>query len=473
MGLGLYENPWMIDGLQSYIYKNPAYLSKFTDQIFFVRTDQNSGGLIYSPMPELNLGIFSGVSLDNNVWNSNGAESFYHVGDYAVKANGYQPVAGNNPSGATVSLLDPDGNSSTSPTASDYREALNQQDASIIASYIWNKMAFGLGIGYGAAWSSDSYDQTDPVATSQKDKESYEFSSTQIDAIIAWLFAFNDKMCVDADVRYTQYLLGNKYDASLPGIKTNLTYESDGAMDIALAAGFNWDYSIMHKLHTRIGYAMLNHSAKGTGKSSGNVDPDDDFDVAEKYDRKGMEINIGISDEMRFTTDTTAFAGFNFTMRSFNYSYSGTDKNHATTDDEDFSGTASSMVVPLILGIETKMSENWTGRFSVTHNLWDPEYSSADHTSADVTPATESSATADKDSTGDSQLNIGLSYKLGNFRFDWLANIDIFVEGPYIISGKSTTLPGTASTPMSMAFAATYLFGGEEQPKAKKSILEE
>ena len=174
---------------------------------------------------------------------------------------------------------------------------------------------------------------------------------------------------------------------------------------------------------------------------------------------------------MNLLNNAKAFAGFDFTYTMFTYSYSGTDKSNATSDTEGYSGDASSIRIPLIMGMEAKISESWTARFSLAHQIYDPSYESSDNTLN--SGLNKTSYASNEDDSADTELNIGLSYKLGNFRFDWLANIDIFIEGPYILSGKISPTTGEASTPVSTAFAVTYLFDYSEPTYSKSLELKE
>ncbi len=473
MGLGLYEHPWMMDGLQTRIYKNPAYLSMFNSRVFFVRTDDNLGGLFFSPVKNLNLGVFTGVALDDDTWNTTGPTGFYNTGGgkYVIKANQYKPFTSANPSTATVDLLEPDGNSDTSSTAPDYREKLDKQDVSLTGSYTLGKMAFGLNVGYGSSWSDDSYELKQPILL----KDEYSFWSTQLDAILGWLFAFSEDMVVDIAAGYSLYQLENKYIASIPGIETELKYETDGAMDITGIIGFHWELSKMYKLHINAGYGMLNHSTKGAGKHTNSGDVTENIDAVEKYDRKGQTFSFGASTEISILDIAKGYVGFDGKMTMFSYDYSGADKENSSTDAEIYKSKTRIIEAPLVMGIEGNLSENWTGRFSLSHNLFDPTYKTEDRTYIIASVENEVSYADDSDSASDTELNIGLSYRLGNFVFDWLMNVDIFKEGPYIISGKfDPSNPGEASTPISMAFAATFLFDSGEKGslKDKKSILQ-
>lgn len=91
MGLGLFEYPWMIEGLQTYIYYNPAYIGKFGDRIYAERIDiingYNKGGVIYSVKGNLFLGVDLGAPVDTNVWNTQSVNSLFHLDVYSAKCD--------------------------------------------------------------------------------------------------------------------------------------------------------------------------------------------------------------------------------------------------------------------------------------------------------------------------------------------------------------------------------------------------
>jgi len=119
------------------------------------------------------------------------------------------------------------------------------------------------------------------------------------------------------------------------------------------------------------------------------------------------------------------------------------------------------------MGLEAQMSENWTGRFGLTHVMYDPTTNDEESTAG----TSSSSDSMNLNEAAETSLHLGLSYKLGNFRIDWLANVDLFVRGPDFITGNSTERLGTGqddiSTPIATALAVTYNFDSllrEETP---------
>jgi hypothetical protein len=121
--------------------------------------------------------------------------------------------------------------------------------------------------------------------------------------------------------------------------------------------------------------------------------------------------------------------------------------------------------VPLIVGLEAKLSENWKGRFGVKQTIYQPLTNEGESTSNSGTEKTPASVS--ETSSAQTVFNIGLSYKLGYFTFDWLANIELFTVGPYFVSGMAWT--SQTQNPLAMAFAVTYRFGADEANAAKEA----
>ena len=110
--------------------------------------------------------------------------------------------------------------------------------------------------------------------------------------------------------------------------------------------------------------------------------------------------------------------------------------------------SVSHLTSPLVFGLQGQLTENWTGRFGLSHNIYDETLV----TEEDQTPATDTKTENTISIDADSVITIGLSYKLGSFSFDWLGNTELFKDGPYLISGTGNNF--------STSFAVTYVFDG-------------
>ncbi|MFC1670958.1 hypothetical protein ACFL20_11245 [Spirochaetota bacterium] len=437
-GLGLYEKPWMVDGLHSMIYQNPAYLSKNKNRMFYERlgfdnNGTNMGGFIWNPISSFNIGVLLGHRVNNSIWNSKGDGSFFHVGSGGTA---YQPGSLDNATlsenNSSLELRDPSG-------GDDLRQQIKQQDVAIVASYDLGNMAFGFSFSYASAWKSDNYN-----SLTRDDK--YTLSSSQYNILLGGIIDLGNTMILDFDVLYTYYDLENTYKADDGGTGLEMTYEGDNAMDVKLGVGFNMNISNLQRLHFRVAYGFMNRSAKGTYNNN-------EIDIAnDNYKRIGNEIIFGISDEFRFSNNMMAFIGghLNFTM--FSYEYSGEIVEGTITPPDAYKADIKSVSIPLVIGLQGNLSKNWTARCAVSHIIYDMYIS-------DITVGSNK-GTINDNLSHDTEFTVGVSYKLGYFKFDWVLNVGIFVEGPYFISGKTPASigGGESSTPVSGAFAVSFVF---------------
>ncbi|TAL30172.1 MAG: hypothetical protein EPN93_20325 [Spirochaetes bacterium] len=447
-GLGLADHPWMVDGLQSYIYANPSYLGQFRNTIFFERIGANAGdnvgGFIWNPAKKLTLGVFSGLAADDGTWNTTGAAGLYYMGNYTPRSLMNPTLV--KPGPTILDLDDPDGNGAG---ATPYRKFLANKDVIALLSYEFSRWTLGFSLGYATAWNGETYDNT---TGTQKDE--YQFSSTQYNVGLSVLFRINERMTLDTVLGFTMYDLANTYDMTAAASARTMSYESDGAMDIGGTMRYNWQATRMQKLHIQAGFTSLNRSTKGSDVITG-AGP---VNASDTYGRTGMEINFGVADEMRLTGDFMAYIGMNVNYLAMDYSFTGT-QTVAPSSDSTYTNKASAFSIPILLGLETRLSEGWSLRFGFSHIIYNP--ATSEDSSAHDSTASDITRTINGDDSATTKLNLGLSYKYGNLRLDWLANVDLFVRGPEFVSGNATaqSLSGNdGSTPVSLAFALTYSF---------------
>jgi hypothetical protein len=319
---------------------------------------------------------------------------------------------------------------------------------SALFSYTANRWAVGFSFGYATSWS-DKRNSID----SSNDQDEYIFRNTEYAAGLGALYIINPKLNVDAAAKGNMYVLDNKYDATNGNMINSIKYKSKGAMDLSGNVRLNAVITNRQTMHFNVSYSYLNRSTEGSMKYS-NLPATNDTDSTDTFSRNGQVINLGISDEMKISDELTTFIGFNIAYKTFKNAYSGDDKLASANNADTYSNTITSIQVPLIVGLEGKLSTNWTGRFGITSVIYQP----LNESGANITNMGANSVkpTYNENSSSTTTLNIGFSYRLGNFSFDWLGNINLFVTGPYLVSNKPWN--SDDNSVLSMAFAVTYYF---------------
>lgn len=469
-GMGLFEYPWFIDGLHSYIYENPAHLPNFKNRVFAERvgvTDgQNMGGLIDKPLTNLTYSIHFGYPVNTSVWNTNAVDSLFHKDTYSVKSKSkftYGLPADPTPFGGyqsmmlNESIIDiTDAAYGSALKAGDVsmprlREPLTQRNFSAMLAYNFSRFTLGVDFGYATSWARDrSSDTTANI------KEEYNLINTEYSSKIGAAVPINQKVSLDFVIDGKMYLLNNDYARSEPGYETDMSYKSKMAMDIGSSLRVNYQMSENHKMHFRLAYAYLNRSTEGQMRvvDTAVALPAYDVNGTDSFSRIGHQIDVGISDEFPMAKNLRAFFGFNTQVKLFKNEYSGTDKILAGNNPDKYSNNYTAVTVPLIVGMEGNLTENWMGRFGLVQTVYAPiTYEGKNITNSISGTPRELPTSANLNSSPTTAFNLGLSYKHGNFTFDWLGNVELFSVGPYIVSGK-----GSSSSPnqMATAFAVTY-----------------
>ncbi len=466
MGLGLFEYPWLIDGLQTYIYNNPAYTGKFGDRIYAERIGiidgYSKGGVIYSVKGKLFLGVDLGAPVDTNIWNTNVVDSLFHLDVYSAKCDSkYNHSSSSQALNAyQVELLDQSildlkdpfdasevvGTSTVSPML---REKLTQKNFSALMSYEFNKFALGVYGGYATSWKHyrDS-------ASATNAHEEYNLINAEYSAKVGIGYIFNNKLNVDLASSFIMYFLDNNYMSRKPGIDYDMSYKSNNAFDVSAQLRINYMMTNDQKVHFYTSYAMLNRSTKGQmiiNDSNNNLN---NCNATDTFDRKGYSLDIGASDEIRVNQNMVVYVGLMTTLKVFKNSYYGDDKIAPANNVDKYTLEYKRIEVPVVLGLEANLTENWKGRLGVVQKIYKPlsyEGENIINQGANKVPTT-----INEISSSSSILYTGVSYKLNNFSFDWLMNVDLFTVGPYIISGKAWTSGN--ENPLAFAFAVTYNF---------------
>lgn len=478
MGMGLFEYPWFIDGLQTYMYENPAYVPTFKERAYAERIGvvdgYNMGGIIINPAGKVFISFNFGIPVDTNVWNSTAVDSLFHVDTYSIHAKSnytHSKAPAQNLLGYQVELLseeildlkDPIDASypvGTNTESSDLREELTQRNFSAMFAYDFGRFLLGADFGYATSWVNNKESNSSTNA-----KEEYSLINTEYSVRIGAIVKINPQVDIDFGGNFVMYMLDNNYAKYAPGLEIKTDYKSKGAMDFGGFARVNYQMTTKHKSHFYVAYKILNRSTDGSMTVADTADPTKNVDATDTFERTGQLISGGISDEYMFSPDVKAFFGFATIVEMFKNNYYGIDAIVPANNVNKYKYDYTSVKVPLLVGLEAKLSENWKGRFGVRQTIYQPIKSEGESITGQGTVTTP--ASVNETSSAKTDFSMGLSYRLGAFTFDWLANIELFTVGPYFVSGMAWT--STQRNPLAMAFAITYKFG--EEMKESSTIL--
>ncbi len=460
---------WVVNGLESRMYENPAYANDAKNIIFFEYdgavsggTEDYLGGITMSPISNLTIGLFSGLPVAGSIGVLNDTTSFAQQGDYT--------------SGGAVTS-----ESILNGVIADFDDV----NLAIISSYDLDFLVIGLSFSYGTMFQNGEFTKTlDPANDTYVDN--YNLSSSVIQAGLGGKMKLSSTMDVDLSTNMIMYGNKNTYDYKndVNSSTGEGTYEADGSMDISVASRFSMLLGI-HKLHARVALDMQNRSTTGTSSERSNFDPYTVTIHNETFERKGLNFSVGVADEIKFSKDALIFAGINFIRNSSEINYNGNGKienytgttltsttNSYSTDPRAY--TESNMQVTYLMGMEVKFLDNWKGRFGVAHNILFNQ--ATEDTNETVNGGTGTVTDTIKNTTGvsnpsDTNVSIGLSYKMKNFTIDWIGNVDLFRDGPAIISGQNNNI----STALAVTFNFDSLMSGnssstEEPAESKKKL---
>ncbi len=133
---------------------------------------------------------------------------------------------------------------------------------------------------------------------------------------------------------------------------------------------------------------------------------------------------------------TTIFAGTQFEIEFTNRTNAnGFDKVVQTKTDSTEYEDGLWVNVPLIIGAETKITDNWTVRAGAKKAMWNNDISKNYSKNADgkITSADDTYTYSD---TNDLNVNFGATFEIAAFSIDFLVNKDLVLNGPEFVSGE-------------------------------------
>lgn len=458
LGLAISEgNSFMIDGTWHNVFVNPASFGKFKNTAYFESdgTD-HQGGLIVA-FGNLTFSMPMGIKADptGNVWGTGSALAMNNVTDPGG-AFGFTPMAttsSTNLLSATYNLIAQSYTGDTDPAK------IDKQDIGFLTSYDAGPLSIGIIFAFATASASHAVDS--PLvgpgyggAYSVVAKDKVSLLNSQYTIKVGAEYRISDSMKVGVDLAYVAYVLKNKYSrtgataAPLPVSDYNYerAYKGDGAGDMAFGATFSMALSEKSKLHLDIHDKVINHSTKATDEYTNNITPTASTSYVDKYSRKANILEFGISDEINLSKDTLVYSGFLFTNTACKFHFTSENKTANATilyNQHPVRYNSNGFTIEGVVGAESKLSENWTGRFGVTQMIYEAQPANntdlfkgtkngdtdAEYANTRITNKMEKGSTTD--------LAIGLSYTMGNVTVDWLGNVQLLIDGPNFISNAT------------------------------------
>ena len=152
---------------------------------------------------------------------------------------------------------------------------------------------------------------------------------------------------------------------------------------------------------------------------------------------------------------TTIFAGTQLEMEFYNRSWANNfDKIAQTKTDSTEYEDGMWVSVPLIIGAETKINDNWTLRAGAKKPMWsnDTYKYTTKNTDGKITDAGDTYSTTS--TTPGLNVNFGATFEIAAFSIDFLVNKDLILNGPEFISGMGAY--GDNTTPWASKIALNF-----------------
>ncbi len=151
---------------------------------------------------------------------------------------------------------------------------------------------------------------------------------------------------------------------------------------------------------------------------------------------------------------TTVFAGTQLEMQfQNNNNPDSVNKIITSTPASTYYYESMSFNVPLIIGVETKITDNWTLRTGAKKTMWNTQTSKNYYKNADG-KITDASDTYTYSSTNNLNVNFGATFEIAAFSIDFLVNKDLILNGPEFISGMGAY--GDNTTPWASKIALNF-----------------
>jgi len=453
------DNAWMVNGQFPYIFENPAVLGKFKNTAYFesgLTTADNATGCIVLGLGAVTLAMPMGRAADvyGTTWLQTPSTVPLSLYNTTSATSAIPAVARTQTAyGAAATAFDLKAQTYAGASVA----KINKNDFGFITSFDAGPLAIGVIFAWASATNNHENEISLAASLPVSREERVHFNNNQMIFKLGAEYKVSDSTSIGVDAAYVKYGINNHYTSTDTTAPTDSAwdykYATDGAGDINIGANIAIGLSEKKTLHINIHDTIINHSTKYTAEESaaGVVT----LSGEDTYSRKGNKLTVGFSDETRVTKDIVLYVGFMLSTISLTTKYDShntlagvANPNLANPIDKKYN----SLEIPAYLGVEAKLSENWTGRFGARQYFYQKPLLTATYTGAntsetvdtnDTNAANATTATskykANREEAATTSLSLGLSYQMGNVAVDWLVNVNLFVNGPYFISGSSNT----------------------------------
>lgn len=463
-GLGLVDEfSWMVNDQLPMIYVNPARIASYKNSFYFeyrnnASTGEGTGGILLGAGSKITMGFAAGLPVNRTVFNSNNHPRGMFYDGEATQID-RRMIDNNVYTALNTAIVNSNGLALAESTeiSGTNRNELKNRSLNAYLAYEFNRFSVAAELSY--AYSKDNQGR-------EKNSISEElslFKSQTVSSLgVFWNPGIKFVPQVDFAVRQTWYYLNNIYDENDLSNKNVMgSLQSSGSGDTDFFSHATFTFVPGHLLHARFSISALNSSTEVNARSQVSNGASQPFDYSEIYERKGTRVIGGLSDEMRITKRVFWYAGFQIEYEKLSNQFDG--KNNLTGALHSFPvrQELSRLYIPILTGLEGKITEEFRIRLGLTHSLKNLRSSTADFESYDST-TTEETRAANGTVTSVTVMNrsgsantssaasFGISYVTARFSIDWLANINFLREGPNFVSGKVNDL--------SLAVAMSYRF---------------
>ncbi|MCB1146421.1 MAG: hypothetical protein KDK38_06430 [Leptospiraceae bacterium] len=458
--MGLKDRYWMSKSALPYMFVNPAFAVDQAGRAYFEFDAQNLYGGILSAGRNGTLGIFSGRPVQAEVFNSASApRGMFSVGstDYfplTNVANGSNlDIAATSPlsSGAQFGNLDARVNLLSDPGVN----ALKTSNVSLLAATRLGNGALGVLLEYG--WANDIYSFRGQTS------EDLQLDKRQAKVNVGFSGNSGGTMEIfDFQTSLALFSLDNRYLGTASSGESALgEYKSDGSFEFDTGIRIAFRVSPRSVIFVRTSFRLSDFSTVLASKISGG-----DFDstiniptnTRDTFSRTGQTYSFGIADEIQAGQVTRFIFGIEGVYETYLHSYDGRDFRLNTYQISPYEAEYNIVRLPMILGMEAAFTKSFSLRLGIVQQtvaLPDNGYFITRNFRTRINPGFSASnpsvSTSETQLAGaDTEINVGFSYQLSSFRFDWLSNLELFRSGPNFISGRTREL--------SIALAVTSQF---------------
>ena len=304
----------------------------------------------------------------------------------------------------------------------------NNNSAVLYGCNLSNTMAIAAGVSYQQYLEKQVQNPTeDPVTHNKNISVDYFSNSIGINLGLSLL----GDIPMDFGLAVAIPLSIQNEDTSFDpdGNKTAFTQDKTSGIESRLAAK-----ATMGDLAFGAGVQLIYYNNESVSQVF-NTDGTKSFDGFDKYSMVWTMAQLGAVKTIKLDK-TTIFAGTQLEMVFKNHNNpDGVDKIITSTPVHTSYYEYMSFNVPLIIGAETKINDNWTLRAGAKKAMWNTNTHKSYEKDADgkITSAGDTYTQSD---TNILNVNFGATLEVAAFSIDFLVNKDLVLNGPEFVSGE-------------------------------------